>query len=57
MKRKQITCKFFINGKQVTELTPEQCKAAAKRVGAALSEYYSKHPDEYRELLGGENHE
>ena len=47
---KQLTCTFYIGGKQVDKLTPEQTKRMAERLSESMSLYYSAHPDEYKKL-------
>ena len=54
-KEKKLTCTFFVGGKQVEKLTPEQCERMAQRVGEVLSLYYSAHPEEYRKLKSKSN--
>ena len=49
-KEKKLTCTFFVGGKQVEKLTPEQCERMAQRVGEVLSLYYTANPEEYRKL-------
>ena len=46
-KGKPLTCTFYIGGKQVDKLTPEQSERMAQRVGEVLSAYYTAHPEEY----------
>ena len=47
---KQLTCTFYIGGKQVDKLTPEYLDRMSERLSKAMSEYYSNHIDEYRKL-------
>lgn len=47
---KQLTCTFYIGGKQVDKLTPEQTKKIAERLSKTMSEYYSHHLDEYKKI-------
>ena len=47
---KQLTCTFYIGGKQVDKLTPEQTKRMAERLSESMSLYYSAHPGEYKKL-------
>jgi hypothetical protein len=47
-KNKPLTCTFYVGGKQVDKLTDEQLDAIAKRLGEAMSIYYTAHPEEYR---------
>ena len=50
MKGKPLTCTFYIGGKQVDKLTPEQCEAVAQRFSEVTSRYYTQHPEEYAKL-------
>lgn len=48
MKRNQpLTCTFYVGGKQVDKLTPEQSKRIAQKFGEVLSLYYTQHPEEF----------
>ena len=47
---KQLTCTFYIGGKQVDKLTPEQLNRMSERLSKTMSEYYSRHPEEYKKL-------
>lgn len=49
-KEQKLTCTFFVGGKQVEKLTPEQCERMAQKVGETLSLYYTAHPQEYIQL-------
>lgn len=51
-KTKKPTCTFFVGGMPVKELTPEQSEKLAKRVGEAMSIYYTAHPEEYKKIKG-----
>lgn len=51
-KNKTLTCTFFVGGMPVKELTPEQREKIAQRVGAAMSTYYTLHPEEYKKIKG-----
>jgi hypothetical protein len=51
-KTKKLTCTFFVGGMPVKELTPEQSEKLAKRVGEAMSIYYTAHPEEYKKIKG-----
>ena len=46
-KRKPLTCTFYVGGKKVDKLTPEQCEVVAQRFSEVTSRYYSLHPEEY----------
>ena len=50
MAKAQLTCTFYIGGKQVDKLTSEQTKKMAEKIGEAMSIYYTQHPDEYKKL-------
>ncbi|MGM9643051.1 MAG: hypothetical protein ACI3XI_07560 [Eubacteriales bacterium] len=50
MAKTQLTCTFYIGGKQVDKLTPEQTKKMADRIGESMSLYYSRHPEEYKKI-------
>ena len=51
MKKNQtLTCTFYVGGKQVDKLTPEQSERIAQRFGECLSLYYTQHPDEYLKI-------
>lgn len=47
---KQLTCTFYIGGKQVEKLTPEQLNRMSERLSKTMSEYYSRHPEEYKKV-------
>lgn len=47
---KPLTCTFYVGGKQVDRLTPEQLDRMAERMGEAVSRYYTAHSQEYAEL-------
>lgn len=49
-KEKTLTCTFFVGGKQVDKLTPEQIDRMAERIGEAMSIYYTAHPQEYANI-------
>lgn len=49
-KEKKLTCTFFVGGKQVEKLTPEQCERMAQRLTETMSLYYTANPEEYREI-------
>lgn len=51
-KVKKLTCTFFVGGMPVKELTPEQLDKMAKRIGEAMSIYYTAHPEEYKKIKG-----
>ena len=47
---KKLTYSFFIGGKPIEKITPDQCEKMAQRVGEVMSTYYTLHPDEYQKL-------
>jgi hypothetical protein len=49
-KNKPLTCTFYVGGKRVDKLTPEQCEVVAQRFAEAASRYYTQHPEEYAKL-------
>lgn len=49
-KKKELTVTFFIGGKQIDELTPEQSERMAERLSKAMSVYYTAHADEYQKI-------
>ena len=53
-KNQLLTCTFYVGGKPVEKLTEEQLDAMARRLGEAMSIYYTAHPDEYIKLCKGE---
>lgn len=57
MAKAQLTCTFYIGGKQVDKLTSEQTKKMAEKIGEAMSLYYSNHIEEYARLktVGGKS--
>jgi hypothetical protein len=50
MAKKELTCTFFVGGKPVDKLTPEQLDRMAEKLGAAMSVYYTAHPEEYANI-------
>lgn len=54
MAKKQLTYSFYIGGKPVDELTPEQMDRMAERIGKAMSTYYTAHPDEYCKIVAAD---
>ena len=53
-KELKLTCSFFVGGRPVDKLTPEQLDRMAERLGEAMSLYYSNHLDEYAKIKCGE---
>ena len=49
-KEQKLTCTFFVGGKQVDKLSPEYLGKMAKRLGDAMSIYYTAHAEEYKQL-------
>ena len=49
-KKKLLTATFYIGGKQIDKLTPEQNERIAERLGKVMSLYYSSHLDEYEKI-------
>ena len=47
---KPLTVTFFVGGKQVDSLTAEQSERMAKRMGDAMSIYYTSHLSEYEKI-------
>ena len=49
-KGQELTCTYFLGGKQVDKLPPEYLDKMAQRLGEVMSLYYSNHMDEYKKL-------
>jgi hypothetical protein len=49
-KEQLLTCTFFVGGKPVDKLTPEQLDRMAEKLGETMSLYYSNHLDEYAKI-------
>ena len=49
-KEQTLTCTFFVGGAPVEKLTPAQLDKISERLGAAMSTYYTAHPDEYAKI-------
>lgn len=47
---KPLTVTLHIGGKQIEELTPEQCERMAQRLSETMSRYYSQHPEEFAKI-------
>lgn len=47
---KELTVTLYIGGEQVETLTAEQRKRMAEKLSETMSEYYSLHPEEYKEM-------
>ena len=52
--RKPLTVTLHIGGKQIEELTAEQCERMAQRLSETMSRYYSLHPAEFAKLKNEE---
>jgi ABC-type transporter MlaC component len=50
MRGKKLTVTLHIGGKQVETLTEEQREKIAQKFSETLSNYYSRHPEEYKKL-------
>ena len=50
IEKKKLTYSFFVGGKPVDKITPEQCEKMAQRIGETMSVYYTAHPDEYQRI-------
>lgn len=48
--QKKLTCTYYIGGRQVDSLPPEYLDKMAKRIGDAMSVYYTAHPSEYLKI-------
>ena len=56
-KQQKITFEIYLDGERVEKIPPEAKAGMMKRMGEAMSLYYTQHPEEYELLLkGGENH-
>lgn len=49
-KQQQLTYSFYVAGVKVDRLTPEQLDRMSERLSKSMSEYYTRHPDEYLKL-------
>ena len=49
-KNKELTVTFFMGGKQIDKLTPEQKERMMQRISKTMSIYYLAHIDEYERL-------
>lgn len=54
MSGQKLTCTFYVEGKQVDKLTPEQTERMAQKVGEVMSIYYTGHHDEYKKMQSAE---
>lgn len=46
-KKKPLTCVFFIGDKQVEKLDHEHVQRISQRLSTEMSDYFSRHPEEY----------
>lgn len=51
---KKLTYSFYVGGKKVDKLTPEQLNRMSERLSKAMSEYYAQHLEEYKKLISKE---
>lgn len=49
-KKNQLTVTFYVGGKQVDELTPEQSERMAQRLSKTMGVYYTAHSDEFKKI-------
>ena len=49
-KGKELTVTLFVGGKQVDELTTEQCERMAERLSKVMGVYYTAHPEEFQKI-------
>ena len=55
-KQQKITFEIYLDGERVEKIPPEAKAGMMKRMGEAMSLYYTQHPEEYELLLkGGES--
>jgi len=52
-RKQQLTCTFYLGGKRIDKLTPEQLDKMAHRIGEAMSTYYTQNISEYLKIKGG----
>lgn len=50
MANKPLTVTFYIGGKQIEELTPEQKERMAQKLTETMSRYYAAHPEEFKKI-------
>ena len=50
MRDKKLTVTFHVGGKQVDNLTQEQCESMAQRLSETMSIYYTANPKEYSQI-------
>ncbi len=49
-KDKSLTVTLYIGDELIDKLTPEQCERIAAKLSAAMSTYYTAHPEEYQKV-------
>lgn len=49
-KQGSLTCTFYVGGKLVDKLTPDQISRMAQKIGETMSTYYTAHPEEYKKI-------
>lgn len=47
---KPLTVTLHIGGRQIDELTDEQCEKMAQKLSDVMSRYYTAHLDEYKNI-------
>ena len=52
-KQQKITFEIYLDGERVDKIPPEAKAGMMKRMGEAMSLYYTQHPEEYELLLKG----
>lgn len=52
-RKQQLTCTFYLGGKRIDKLTPEQLDKMVERLGEAMSTYYTQSISEYLKIKGG----
>ena len=50
--QKKLTCTYYIGGRHVDSLPPEYLDKMAKRIGEAMSIYFTAHLEEYKKIKG-----
>ena len=49
-KVQELTCTFYVGGKQVDKLSPEHLDKMSQRLGEVMSFYYTANIEEYRKI-------
>ena len=52
-KQQKITFEIYLDGERVERIPPGAKEGMMKRMGEAMSLYYTQHPEEYELLLKG----